>query len=95
MVETPTLVLVMAVLALIVALYYKSQSDTSATHRRRAVRTVIVPPSGLMAANEARPSDFAPAMVGSSGMTAGIVQMRQAAPMPSYARTSATTGVRY
>ena len=88
--ETPTLVLVLAVLALAAALYYRSQGP--AVVQRRAVRTVIVPRSPLLAANEARPSDFAPAMVGSSGMSAG--KMR-AAPQPSYARTSATTGVRY
>ena len=90
--ETPTLVLVMAVLALTVALYYKSKPERAT--RRRAVRTVIVPPSSLLAANEARPSQFAPAVVGSSNMSAGTIKMR-AAPMPSYARTSATTGVRY
>ena len=88
--ETPTLVLVMAVLALAAALYYRSQP---AVPQRRAarggVRTVVVPRSALMAANEARPSAFAPAMVGSSGMSAGFVKT-----VPSYARTSATTGVR-
>ena len=92
--ETPTLVLVMAVLALTIALYYKSKSRPERATRRRAVRTVIVPPSSLLAANEARPSQFAPAVVGSSNMSAGTIKMR-AAPMPSYARTGATTGVRY
>lgn len=90
--ETPTLVLVVAVLALAIALYYKSRPERAT--QRRAVRTVIVPPPMLLAANEARPSEFAPAVVGSSNMSSGTIKMR-AAPMPSYARTSATTGVRY
>lgn len=95
--ETPTLVLVVALLALAAALYYQRAQPESAPQRRAAwdgVRTVVVPRSSLLAANEARPSAFAPAMVGSSAMSAGTIQMR-AAPRPAYARTSATTGVRY
>lgn len=91
--ETPTLVLVVALLALAAALYYRSQAAPAAV-RGRAVRTVVVPRSPLLAANEARPSDFAPALVESSGMSAGTIRMRTA-PQPSHARTSATTGVRY
>lgn len=84
---TPSFVLTVALLALAASLYFKN-ARPSAKQTGRQSRVVMVPRDPVMPANEAAPSSFAPVVV---TRYAGP----RAPPQPAYARTSATTGVRY
>jgi hypothetical protein len=89
---TPSFVLTVALIALAASLYFRNAKGANyypvASGGPRA-RVVMVPRDPVMPANGSMPSNYAPV----------VAQQQYAAtrgaPQPSYARTSATEGVRY
>lgn len=87
---TPSFVLTVALIALAASLYFRNAKGANYYYPAGGprARVVMVPRDPVMPANGSRPSNYAPVAQQQYAATRG-------APQPSYARTSATEGVRY